>query len=96
MSLEQFNFFGYRITDNKNAEQANNVTAAFCYRGFEVAFNTFATAGMKVAVYRDGSLVGEYASVEASIAACDEMIEWRKGTKGVRLPVHGWQSRRAG
>lgn len=99
MAIEQYNFFGYRITDNRTFQVANNVTAAFKYRGHEVAFNTFAPGGMRVSVYKDGSHIAEYASVEAAIAAVDEVIDWKSGTKGHRiLPnpnlLGGWQQRR--
>lgn len=96
MATQQYNFFGYRITDNATHEQAKNVTAAFVYRGYDVAFNTFAPSGMKVAIYRDNALISEHASPEAAIVAIDEMIEWRRGSQGRRLPVQpGWQTRRA-
>lgn len=71
------NFFGYRIVDNMTRQTAVNVTASFQYRGHEIAMTTFDPAGAKVIVLINKVLVGEYGTVEAAIAAVDEISQWR-------------------
>lgn len=71
-----WNFFGYRICDNVTGQTAENVTAAFKYRGYEIAMSTFRKGGDRIIVLMNHVFVGEYGTVESAIAAVDEMLNW--------------------
>lgn len=75
----EFNFFGYRIVDNNTHKTADNVTASFKYRGYEIAMTTHDPAGAKVIVLLNHVLVNEVGTVEAAINAVDELMDWRQG-----------------
>lgn len=77
MNTPELNFFGYRVIDNSNGELAKNVTASFQYRGYEVAFTTFNPAGAKPVILRNHVFIAEHHTVEACIAAIDELLNWR-------------------
>jgi hypothetical protein len=79
--LTEQNFFGYRIVDNATGQVAHNVTAAFRYRGYEIAFHTFNPAGAKVNVLLNHVFVGEYGTVEAAVAAVNEHMEHRNESR---------------
>lgn len=72
-----WNFYGYRIVDNNTARKAENVTASFKYRGYEVAMTSHEPAGSKVILLLNKVLVDEFGTVEAAIEAVDEMMQWR-------------------
>lgn len=80
----QLNFFGYRIVDNMRNQVAENVTASFRYRGYEIAFSTYNPAGAKVIVLCNKVLVDEYGTVEAAVVAINEMLGWRGAATIVR------------
>lgn len=80
----ELNFFGYRIVDNVKHETAENVTASFRYRGYEVAMTTFNPAGAKVIVLLNKVLVAEHGTVEAAITAIDELNNWQSANRTAR------------
>lgn len=75
------NFYGYRIVDNTTAKQAENVTASFRYKGYEIAFSTYYPGGAKVLVLRNKALIGEYGTVEAAATAINEITTWNSGLR---------------
>lgn len=80
----EFNFFGYRIIDNNTHATADNVTASFRYRGYEIAMTTHVKAGAKVIVLLNQVLVNECGTVEAAIAAVDELMNWQGANRAAR------------
>lgn len=80
----EINFFGYRIVDNNIHKTADNVTASFRYRGYEVAMTTHDPAGAKVIVLLNKVLVAEHGTVEAAIVAIDELHNWQTANRAAR------------
>ena len=80
----EWNFFGYRIVDNNTHGLADNVTASFKYRGYEIAMHTFDPAGSRIIVLLNKVLVNEYGTVEAAIVAVDELMGWQAANRRVR------------
>lgn len=80
----EMNFFGYRIVDNNTHSTADNVTASFRYRGYEVAMTTHQPAGAKVIVLLNKVLVAEHGTVEAAIVAIDELMNWQSANRSAR------------
>ena len=80
----EFNFFGYRIVDNNTHTTADNVTASFKYRGYEIAMTTHVAAGAKVIILLNKVLVNEAGTVEAAIAAVDELMNWQSANRQAR------------
>lgn len=80
----EFNFFGYRIVDNNTHATADNVTASFKYRGYEIAMTTHIAAGAKVIILLNKVLVNEVGTVEAAIAAVDELMNWQTANRHAR------------
>lgn len=63
---------------------ADNVTASFRYRGYEIAMTTHVPAGAKVIVLLNKVLVAEHGTVEAAIAAVDELMNWQTANRAAR------------
>lgn len=79
-----WNFYGYRIVNNNTHKQANNVTASFKYRGYEIAMTSYVPSGAKVIVLLNKVLVNECGTVEAAIAAVDELMNWQGANRQAR------------
>lgn len=91
----EFNFFGYRVVDNNTHKTADNVTASFKYRGYEIAMTTHDPSGAKVIVLLNKVLVEETGTVEAAIAAVDELMNWQGANRVARAAAMrhagGWR-----
>lgn len=90
----EFNFFGYRVVNNNTHKTAENVTASFKYRGYEIAMTTHDPAGAKVIVLLNKVLVEETGTVEAAIEEIDALIDSHIGGRTLRAAAMrqgGWR-----
>lgn len=66
--MNNFNEYGFRITDLRTEESVGEAAAQFMYMGYEVSMSTWKYAyDMSVAVYDGDKFQGNFATVEQAI-----------------------------